>query len=83
MQNINGCNFELPLPDRETYKNFSAEDKLNILYDLLCVALQNQQEVIKQVRTQKWTSYRIAGALGLVGGILAHLSQKFLGIGRP
>lgn len=42
--------FELPLPNRDTFKGADSETKLMYLFDMNCVALDNQAKVISFIK---------------------------------
>ena len=48
-----GCNFELPLPSRDTFKTANPETQSLYLFDLLCVALDNQNVVRKYIEDDR------------------------------
>ena len=66
----------LPLPDKATFACYSEEAKLNTLFDLLVVALVNQQDMYSTLVRTRRIDLSIAGIMGLVGGAAAYTAER-------
>jgi len=78
------CNFELPLPSRETFKAADADMKSMYLFDLLCIALENQDKVRQRLELNQKKEKRFLLGLGTgsgaVGAIVIGLLKLAIGI---
>jgi hypothetical protein len=61
---------------KETFEKADADAKLSILFDLLCVTLENQANVIGYIRSRKVVDTSAASAFGFIGGVIAHIAQR-------
>jgi hypothetical protein len=77
------CDFQLPLPSKETYKSYTPDAKLDTVYDLLCVALQNQRLVVETLEKRKKYDTTIAAIMGFLGGAAAITAQSFVHYLKP
>jgi hypothetical protein len=73
---------KLPLPDKETFACYSEEAKLNTLFDLLVIALVNQQDIADRLSRGRKVDLTVAGLMGLVGGFLAQITRHLTGFLR-
>ncbi len=81
------CEYRLPLPTRKTFEGASSETKLNFLFDMSCVSLENQKKVFEHLEKHQKVQERevnvqrtIAGLTGIVGGFVAALLAKIFKI---
>ena len=75
---------KLPIPSKETFACYSTDAKLDTVFDLLIVALLNQQEVITVINKRKKIDTTVASTLGLAGGFIAgFMRDLFGGSGHP
>ena len=78
------CNFELPLPTRETFKSADPDTRSLYLFDLLCVALENQDKVRQRLELNQKQEKRFLLGLGTgsgaVGAIVIGLLKLAIGI---
>lgn len=72
---------KLPLADKETFACYSTEGKLNTLFDLLTIALKNQQDIYRMVQNGRRMNLTLSGFFGVVGGAVA-VGAKWLFSGR-
>lgn len=72
---------KLPLPDKDTFACYPTEGKLNTLFDLLIIALKNQQDIFGMVQNNKRMNMTISGAFGVIGGAVA-VAAKWLFTGQ-
>ena len=73
------CEAKLPIVDKETFKNYSQDSKLDTLYDLNCIALNNQALVLASLRKRRKVDTTVAGGLGFMGGFVAVFLKKLVG----
>ena len=73
---------------KETFEAANEDTKLSILFDI-CYDIREKQKTIpamcdkrfKILEDRKFKDTAIAGTLGFVGGFIAVLGKKFLGMG--
>jgi len=70
---------KLPIPSKETFACYGTDAKLDTVFDLLTVALLNQQEVIKAINKRKKIDTTVASVMGLAGGFAAIFVKGLFG----
>lgn len=61
------CDYQLPLPSRDTFEGADSGTKLNYLFDMNCVALNNQNKIVTYLQTERKRERRIT--FGLSSGL--------------
>lgn len=73
---------------RETFRDFKeSNDKLNVLFDLVaenhecsCRTEKRMEKIEKSFERRKKVDSTLAGLMGLIGGVAAHIGQSILGL---